>query len=157
MREMSGLIFEPLRQYAVCVAAHPSHPLMKLRKVGLKHIAGERLIAYTASDYPEYHAWIIRLFEPTHQAPNIAEEHDSSTSLIAAVEAGRGIALVQQGFECLTGPRLKVRALMPAPPPFVVGIAHQKDIRSKATEDFINAVRQTGPVTPARSPPSAKP
>jgi len=28
-----------------------------------------------------------------------------------SVEAGRGVALVQEGFDCLTGPRLKVRPL----------------------------------------------
>jgi len=30
---------------------------------------------------------------------------------------------VQQGFDCLTGPRLKVRPFTPAHRPFVVGIA----------------------------------
>jgi LysR family transcriptional regulator, benzoate and cis,cis-muconate-responsive activator of ben and cat genes len=139
---LSALRFDELRRYAVCVAAHPAHPLMRLRKVGLKQVVGERLIAYTLVDYPEYHAWLVRLFAKVNRPPQIAEEHDSSTSLIAAVEAGRGIALVQQGFECLTGPRLKVRPLVPAPPPFVVGVAYRKGSNSKATEDFIAAVRR---------------
>lgn len=140
-RVMAGLAFEELGRYAVCVAAHPAHPLALARKVGLEQVAAERLIAYTLADYPEYHAWLADFFAQAKRAPRIAEEHDSSTSLIASVEAGRGIALVQQGFECLTGPRLKVCPLTPAPPPFVVGIVTQKDSQSKIVNRFVAAAR----------------
>src|SRR5712664_3986982 len=101
-----------------------------------------RLIAYTLADYPEYHAWLGDLFAPLKRPPKIAEEHDSSTSLIASVEAGRGIALVHQDFDCLTGPRLKVRPLTPAPPPFVAGIAYRKDANAPAVEKFLTAAKR---------------
>lgn len=139
---LDGLVFEELRRYAVSVAAHPTHPLARARKVGLEQVAPERLIAYTVADYPEYHAWLAELFASAGRAPQIAEEYDSSTSLIASVEAGRGIALVQQGFERLTGPRLKVRPLTPAPSPFIVGLVYRKESRSPAAENFIAAARQ---------------
>ena len=141
-RVLQGLIFEELQRYPVCIAAHPSHPLATAAKVGLTHLARERLIAYTLPDYPEYHAWLADLFARARVRPQIAEEHDSSTSLIAAVEAGRGVALVQQGFECLSGPRLTVRPLTPAPPPFVVGVAFRKESHSAATVKFIAAAKQ---------------
>jgi LysR family transcriptional regulator, benzoate and cis,cis-muconate-responsive activator of ben and cat genes len=141
-RVLDGLVFEEVSRFAVCMAAHPSHPLARSRKVGLENIIEERLIAYTLVDYPEYHAWLATLFGKMKRAPRIAEEHDSSTSLIASVEAGRGIALVQQGFECLAGPRLKVRRLAPAPPPFVVGMAYCKKGLPKVAADFITAVKQ---------------
>lgn len=143
-RELDGLTFEELRRHAVCVAAHPSHPLARARRVGLEEIAEERLIAYSAKEYPEYHAWLAGLFAPVGRPPVVAEEHDGSTSLIAAVEAGRGIALVQEGFECLTGPRLKVRALKPAPAPFVVGAAYNGGTNSPITAAFLAAARETG-------------
>ena len=140
---MNGLVFEELRRYAVCVAAHPAHPLARARKVSLEQVATERLIAYTLADYPEYHAWLANLFAPLKRPPQIAEEHDSSTSLIASVEAGRGVALVQEGFDCFTGPRLKIRPLVPAPPPFVVGVAYRKESSSAAAvANFITAVRR---------------
>jgi DNA-binding transcriptional LysR family regulator len=141
-KAMAGLVFEELHRYAVCVAIPPAHPLARARKVGLAQVANEPLIAYTLADYPEYHAWLADLFAPLKRPPNIVEEHDSSTSLIASVEVGRGVALVQQGFDCLTGPRLKVRPLTPAPPPFVVGVAFRRDLRSAATENFIAAARR---------------
>jgi LysR family transcriptional regulator, benzoate and cis,cis-muconate-responsive activator of ben and cat genes len=139
---MDGLVFEELRRDAVCVAAHPSHPLARARKVALEQVAEERLIAYSLADYPEYHAWLAQLFLRVKRSPRIAEQHDSSTSLIASVEAGRGIALVQQGFECLTGQRLKIRPLTPAPPPFVVGVVYRKEKNSVATQNFIAAAKR---------------
>ena len=139
---MNGLVFEELRRYAVCVAAHPAHPLARARKVSLEQVAAERLITYTLADYPEYHAWLADLFAPLKRPPHIAEEHDSSTSLIASVEAGRGVALVQEGFDCLSGPRLKVRPLVPAPPPFVVGVAYRKESNSAVTVNFIAAAKR---------------
>ncbi len=142
---MDGLVFEELRRYAVCVAVHPSHPLARARQVSLERVAAERLIAYTLADYPEYHAWLSDLFAQQKRPPEIAEEHDSSTSLIASVEAGRGVALVQQGFECMAGPRLKVRPLTPAPPPFVVGIAYREENGSIATRNFIAAAKRAKP------------
>jgi len=59
-----------------------------------------------------------------------------------SVEAGRGVALVQQGFDCLTGPGLKVRPLTLAPPTFVVGVAYRKDAHSPATEYFITVAKR---------------
>lgn len=74
--------------------------------------------------------------------PQIAEDHDGATNFIASVEAGRGVALAQQGFDRLTGPRWKVCPLTPAPPLFVVGVAYRKDAKSPATEEFIAAARR---------------
>jgi DNA-binding transcriptional LysR family regulator len=140
-KNLAGLIFEELHRYAICVAVNLAHPLARARKVGLEQVANERLIAYTRADYPEYHGWLADLFAPLKRQPLIAEEHDSSTSLIASVEAGRGVALVQQGFDCLAGPRLKIRPLTPAPPPLVVGVAYRKGLNRPTVEKFIAAAK----------------
>jgi DNA-binding transcriptional LysR family regulator len=139
---LAGLNFEELRRYAVCLAVHPSHPLAMARKVSLEQVAKERLVAYCLADYPEYHAWLAELFSAFRRPPQIAEEHEGATSLIAAVEAGRGVALVQQGFQCLAGPRLKVRPLSPAPRPLVLGVAWRKGVQFAAVDNFIAAARR---------------
>jgi DNA-binding transcriptional LysR family regulator len=140
--EKAGLIFEELGRYAVRVAVHRAHPLAGCRKVGLQQIVAEPLIAYTLADYPEYRSWLDRLFAPLQHPALITEEYDSAISLIASVEAGRGIALVQEGFQRLSGKRLKILPLIPAPPPFVVGMAYHKKTKSPATQHFIAAVRK---------------
>jgi DNA-binding transcriptional LysR family regulator len=139
---LTGLIFEELLRLPVCVAMHPAHPLARARKVGLEQVAKERLVTFTLADYPEYHAWIASLFAPLNRSPQIVEEHDSITSLIAAVESGRGVAVIAQPLDGLGSPRLKIRPLQPVTPPLGVGIAYCKKFRSSATDNFIAAVRR---------------
>lgn len=147
---MKGLSFDTLRVYPVCVAASPAHPLARGRSVSLTKLKGERLIAYTEKDYPEYHTWVRHLYG--RSTPEIAEEHDSVTSLIAAVESGRGVALVSQSLACLAGPRLKLRPLSPAPKPMEVGIAYPAGTLSTTSREFIAAAKEAAKHTPNRVP-----
>lgn len=133
---------EELCRYSVCVAMSPGHPLARARKVGLQQLVKESLITFTLAEYPEYHAWIAGLFAPFPRPPQIVEEHDSVTSLIAAVEAGRGVALVAESLSLLAGPRLKLRPLQPAPPPLVIALAHRQDNHSTAKQNFLAAARR---------------
>lgn len=137
------LSFEELRRYPVAVAMQPAHRLARARKIGIQQVAQERLVAFSLAGYPEHHLWLNSLFAPIGRMPEIVEEHDGATSLIAAVEAGRGVALVSQSLTCLSGPRLRVRPLDPGPPPLVVGMAFRHPIRSKATEAIVAAARQS--------------
>ncbi len=110
-RVLAEFTIEKLCRYPVCVALFKEHPLARAREVGLKQLVKERLIAFTLADHPEYHAWIADMFAPFPRPPQIVEEHDSATSLIAAVEAGHGVALVSESLALLAGPRLKLRPL----------------------------------------------
>jgi DNA-binding transcriptional LysR family regulator len=141
-KTLAGLVFEELQRLAVCVALHPAHPLARARRVGLEQVAQEQLIAFTLADYPEHQAWIAGLFAPLNRLPQIVEEHDSITSLIAAVESGRGVAVIAQLPNGLASSRLKVRPLQPAPPPLGVGIAYRKKFRSTVTNNFIEAAKR---------------
>jgi DNA-binding transcriptional LysR family regulator len=139
---LTGLVFEELQRLAVCVALHPAHPLARARRVGLEQVTKEHLVAFTLADYPEHQAWIAGLFAPLNRSPRIVEEHDSFTSLIAAVESGRGVAVIAQLPNGLASSRLKVRPLQPAPPPLGVGIAYRKKFRSTVTNNFIDAAKR---------------
>ena len=136
---LRGLTFELLRTYPVSVATSPAHPLARSRSISLAKIRDERLITYTRKEYPDYHQWLNALYG--HEEPNIAEEYDSVTSLIAAVESGRGIALVPQSLACLAGPRLKLRPLTPAPAPMAVGVAYPKVSLIEPVKRFLEGVR----------------
>jgi DNA-binding transcriptional LysR family regulator len=126
---MRGIVFRPLRRYAIHVAVSPLHPLAKARRISIAQLATERLVGYTQADYPEYHEWLAGLLATSKKGSPprgrlLAEEYDSATSLIAAVEAGRGLALVSESFACFAGPRVTLRPLTPAPAPMEVGVAH---------------------------------
>jgi DNA-binding transcriptional LysR family regulator len=100
--------------------------------VSLGEIVSERIIGYSQNDYPEFLHWFARLPWPEKKTPRIAEEHDSVTSLIAAVESGRGVAVAPDSLACLAGPRLKLVPLEPQPEPFsVIGVWRTENAKVK--------------------------
>lgn len=137
---LRGLKFHDLVTHQVCVAMHPSHPLARRRRIPIEELAGERLIAYSRTDYPEYHESLKTLFGRAKRNPLISEEHDSVTSLIAAVESGRGVAIVTESLTCMVGQRLVLKAISPAPKPFCIGVATRKSAAQPALVAFVNAL-----------------
>jgi LysR family transcriptional regulator, benzoate and cis,cis-muconate-responsive activator of ben and cat genes len=98
-------------------------------------------VAYTRKDYPEYHEALLAMFEKVAKKPRITEEHDSATSLIAAVEAGCGLALVPQALACSAGPRLKLIPIVPEPDPLVIGAIWRKDNLTSSADQFLKAAK----------------
>lgn len=139
---LRGLKFEMLREYPACVAVRPAHPLARGKQVKLEQIVGEPFVAYDRADYPEYHAMLEELFRGTGQKPRVVEEHGSAPGLVAAVEIGRGVAIVPSCMAMLTGSRVKMLPLRPAPPPLRVGAAYQPDRLSLAAGKFLVAARE---------------
>ena len=134
---LRGLRFEELLRDSLCLAVAPKHPLARRRTVKLAELAHEPLIAYSRKEYPEYHELLAEYFATIQSKPRVAEEHDGITSLIAAVEAGGGVALVSGSVACLAGPRLKLIPLSPAPEPLVIGAAWTKGGLVPAAERFL--------------------
>jgi DNA-binding transcriptional LysR family regulator len=122
-QNLRGLHSVELQCYRVSIAVSPIHPLARRKQVSLAEIVEERIIGYSQKDYPEFLPWFGRLPWPNKKAPRIAEEHDSVTSVIAAVESGRGVTVAPDSLACLAGPRLKLVRLEPQPEPFsVIGV-----------------------------------
>jgi DNA-binding transcriptional LysR family regulator len=140
-KQLHGLVFEELCRYPICAALSKDHKLARGKTVELRQLISEPLVAYSRAEYPEYHEMIAELFVPAGGVPRIAEEHDSATSLIAAVEAKRGLAIVPSSLACLAGPRLRVLELRPAPEPLVVGAAYEKRKLCPASERFAKLLR----------------
>jgi DNA-binding transcriptional LysR family regulator len=139
---LRGLRFEELLRDFLCLAVAPKHPLARRRTVKLAEFAREPLIAYSRKEYPEYHESLAEYFATIKSKPQVAEEHDGITSLIAAVEAGGGVALVSESVACLAGPRLKLIPLSPAPEPLVIGAAWTKDGLVPAAERFLKCAKE---------------
>jgi DNA-binding transcriptional LysR family regulator len=135
------LVFKLLARYSMCAAVAPKHPLAKLKSVTLAQLVNEPLIGYSRADYPDYHENMEKIFAPAGHAPRVAEEHDGIASLIAAVESGRGYALVPGSFACMVGPRLKIIPLKPPGEPIRVGAAWKKGSTSVLVEKFVVAAQ----------------
>jgi len=138
---MRDFRFEELARYGLRVAVAPKHELAKSKSVSLEQVVGEPLIAYSRKDYPEYHTMLEELFAPTGRKPRLAGEHDSVTSLIAAVESGHGVALVPECLACMVGARLKLIPLNHSLPPLEVGAVWRGETGSGLAGQFIAAAR----------------
>jgi DNA-binding transcriptional LysR family regulator len=136
-----GVIFEKLSEFPLYCAMATSHPLAKKRAIAPALLKTERFIGYSQEEYPEYHAWLRDILRPFGFAPASIEEHDSVTSLIAAVEAGRGLSLAPSSLQCLAGPRLKLLPICPSLPPLVMGVMFLPPI-TECGGQFAAAVNQ---------------
>ncbi|MEP6671110.1 MAG: LysR substrate-binding domain-containing protein [Chthoniobacter sp.] len=142
--QLRGLKFHELAQYPMGIAVAPGHRFARQRAITLEKAVAEPFIGYSRAGYPEYHTAMTKIFASTGRAPHFAEEHDSVTSLIAAVESGRGIALVPSCMACLAGPRLKILPLKPAIDPVVVGAVCRKTGASPVAQKFVDAAEGEG-------------
>ena len=136
---MRNLNFKLLASYSMCIAVAPTHPLAKLKSVPMARLTREPLIGYSRVDYPDYHEHIEALFAPVGRPPRVSEEHDGIASVIAAVEAGRGFALVPDSFACMVGPRLTLIPLKPRGDPILVGAAWNKGAVVPLVDKFVEA------------------
>jgi DNA-binding transcriptional LysR family regulator len=140
---LRGLRFEELARDPFCLAVAPKHPLAGRRTVKLADVAREPLITYTRKDYPDAYALMSAMFAAIKSKPRVAEEHDSVNSLIAAVEAGNGVAVVAQSLACTAGPRLKLIPFSPSLTPLVVGAAWLTHGLTPAAERFLKCAKAT--------------
>ena len=138
---LRGLSFETLERDTLRLAVPPGHPWARQRSVPLAQAAKERFVGLTRAHYPEYYAMFDELFAKVRPQPRVVEEHDGATSLIAAVEAGGGVALVSQSLGCTAGGRLKLLPLTPAPAPLLVGVAWAGEPLPPAADLFLKCAR----------------
>jgi DNA-binding transcriptional LysR family regulator len=140
-KQMRGLAFVRLRSYPVCIAVNRSHRLARTKLVDLAALKGERLIVYSRAEYPDYHGWLNALFDGViRDALASGEDHDNGSSIVAAVEAGRGVAIVPSVFASVAGQRIVFRELHPSPEPLVVGLAYHRRHLGLAARQFVKTV-----------------
>jgi DNA-binding transcriptional LysR family regulator len=141
---MRGLTFEKLFSYRVGIVAHKKHPLARRRGVAIREILDEALIVLSRKEYPDHHYWLRRLLGVTARKLRSAEESDGTLSLLAAVEAGRGIAVTSESVLSVAGSRVMFVPLKPAPRPLIVGICyHGRTLAASPTRQFVETARRS--------------
>jgi len=135
---LRGLRFEELLRDPICIAVAPKHPLARRRLVTREEAGREPIIAFSRQEYPEAHAMLAAVFASGKTKLRIAEEHDSVNSLMAAIEAGNGVAVVTRSIACTAGSRLKLLPVLPAPEPLIVGAVWSKAGMTPQAERFLS-------------------
>jgi DNA-binding transcriptional LysR family regulator len=133
---------EPLTQERACLAVSPKHPFAGRERVSLAEAAREPFVSYNREEYRDYHRRLNAIFAKGKTKPRIVEEHDGFSSLIPAIESGRGVALVSESFIYSAGKRVKLLRLTPEPKPAILGIAAPAGPLSKAAEKFWQCAKE---------------
>jgi LysR family transcriptional regulator, benzoate and cis,cis-muconate-responsive activator of ben and cat genes len=117
-----------LHQEAWRLAINRNHPLRGKKAVTARDLDGQRMVLFCQRDYPEYWQRVTAWFKEQGINAKVAGEYDGANSLVSAVEAGLGAALVVERMACSFPQRLVLKPLQPAPAPVVIaaGLARTK-------------------------------
>ena len=146
----AGLAFAVLKQYPFWAAMPATHPLAKLETVPIARMLDEPLVTLRQKDYSDFHRYLLQLFTGQTGSPRIAVESDSGSSLIAEVQAGRGVALLPEVYRQTIGSRLQMRPLSPGhlTPLEMVAAYAKKNPPAPAADKFLKLLhRMTRPTS----------
>ena len=106
-KEMRGLQFETISRHAVGIICPLKSPLAGVDTIRSSIIATQELIVYRAKDFPEYHKWIAGILGVSTDTLIVGQECDDVLGVIAAVESGRGVAIVGEFITAVSGNRVR--------------------------------------------------
>jgi DNA-binding transcriptional LysR family regulator len=144
-RDFDGLVVDELAAFPTGVVVSKRHRFARLREVPLKEVAREPIVERSRAEFPEAHAAMLKILAPYTASPNLVGEHDSFASLLAAVEAGRGVAFLIQVKSLIAGKRLELRPVTPALPLIPLAVAYHEDAVSDAAAAFLAVTRAARP------------
>jgi len=142
-RTTPGIRVEKLTEFPMGVLLPLDHPLSQAKAIRVGEIANEDFVAYCERDYPDYHKFLNKLFQPTKRKPRVAVEVDGVTSLTTAVASGRGIAIVADTFNTLAAGCAAFVPLTPFPPPLQLQIAVRRQETNPLVQKFISTLHDT--------------
>ena len=105
--EMRGLRFETVSRHPVGIICPVKSPFVGADHVRPSTVASQELIVYRAKDFPEYHKWIAGILGLGVGTLMVAQECDDVLGVIAAVESGRGVAIVGEFITAIAGNRVR--------------------------------------------------
>ena len=135
-----GLCCEKVGSYGIQVATHRRHRFARLKEVPLREVAREPVIALCRNNFPWYSSFVTSLLKTYNHSFSIVEEHDNAQSVIAAVEAGRGVALFYETIAKTVGLRVTLRRLIPSPRSPIV-LLYRDEGMTPLMEEFLKAAR----------------
>ena len=102
-------------------------------------VAASKLVVYRAKEFPEYHGWVSKVLGVSKTRLVISEECTDVMSLMAAVQAGRGVAVVGDFITPLTGDRVRFVPFVSGAHFLEVGLLYRKSDHDKGMKGFLAA------------------
>src|SRR5215471_13685148 len=104
---MRGLRFDMISRHAAGIICAAESPLAGLCTVRPSMVPTNKLLVYRAKDFPEYHKWIADILGVSLGRLIALQECDDVLAVIAAVESGRGLAIVGEFITAVSGNRVR--------------------------------------------------
>jgi DNA-binding transcriptional LysR family regulator len=138
-----GLEFRTIASYKTVVALPKDNLLTGKTTVELKSLKPMFFIGMSEPSYPGYREWLTRTCERVGFSPKVLQDVDLERTMIHAVAAGLGIALVPEQLKKLEHENVVFRPVNPT-----VGtegcIAWRNGDPSSASKGFVQIVEQVG-------------
>jgi DNA-binding transcriptional LysR family regulator len=138
-----GLEFRKIASYRTVVALPKDNPLTDKTTVDLKALAPMFFIGMSEASYPGYGDWLTKTCERAGFTPKVLQDVDLERTMIHAVAAGLGVALVPEQLRKLEHENVVFRPLSPT-----VGtegcVAWRNENRSAALQAYVQIVEQVG-------------
>ena len=90
------ITWHPVYSLPQIVVAPADHPLLQTDQIPVSALHRQRLLMFSRHDYPQYWATILEYCQSHQVNPIIAGEFDGIESLLTAMQAGLGIAILSQ-------------------------------------------------------------
>lgn len=141
--EKRGLQWEPLAKRPWGLAVSKADVLAKNKSVKAEALKGRRLCIFERSNYPEYWESLRPWLRKEGLNLSIAGEYDGAESVLAAVEAGLGIAFLPLSIGQLYPTRVCLLPLKPAPAPISIHVGLRADrAKDKQLRVFIEELHR---------------
>ena len=138
-----GFQFRSIASYETVVALANNHPLAKKSPLRLKELEPSFFIGMSETSYPGYRLWLTQTCQRAGFSPRILQDADIERTLLQAVAAGLGVALLpaqarRLPHEGVVFAALKPRVLIES------CIAWSADNGSPALKAYVNMVTDRG-------------
>ena len=138
-----GLEFRTIASYKTVVALPQDNPLARKTTVELKALAPMFFIGMSEASYPGYRDWLTKTCQRAAFTPKVLQDVDLERTMIHAVAAGLGVALVPEQLEKLEHENVIFRPLLPTVS--IEGcVAWRNENPSAALRAYVKIVEQVG-------------
>ena len=138
-----GLEFRTVVSYKTVAALPKNNPLAGEATVELKALASMFFIGMSEASYPGYREWLTKTCGRAGFTPKVLQDVDLERTMIHAVAAGLGVALVPEQLKKLEHQNVVFRLLNPTVATEGC-VAWKGENRSAALQAYIRIVEQMG-------------
>ncbi|MCE9520550.1 MAG: LysR family transcriptional regulator [Verrucomicrobia bacterium] len=141
LKKGGRLVFELLQEMSVGLVVAVDHPFARRRSVTLEESLSQPFVAFIRKGYSDYHHWLDIVVKKARIKPRLAAQVDSSSSMIAAVQSGQGVALAPPTFVTIAATRVKYIPVIPPAPAINLGFVVRTGPATPAVQAFMNSLR----------------